>query len=115
MRLATAKWETSAGLSALGAMALLLFASLGWTGLGSWMAYRAAVDQMELVHLRETDNGATTPDRRLHGPIVHGIRQAAKGTGPVGHEDAETVGRTHAPVLGVYADGIERARTITID
>src|SRR5215468_3593417 len=34
-------------LPALGAMALLLFASLGWMGLGSWMTYRAAVDQME--------------------------------------------------------------------
>jgi methyl-accepting chemotaxis protein len=34
-------------LPALGAMALLLFASLGWMGLGSWIAHRAAVDQME--------------------------------------------------------------------
>src|SRR5215813_3979525 len=34
-------------LPALGAMALLLFASLGWMGLGSWTAHRVAVDQME--------------------------------------------------------------------
>src|SRR5262245_8654793 len=34
-------------LPALGAMALLLFAALGWMGLGAWMAHRAAVDQME--------------------------------------------------------------------
>lgn len=34
-------------LPALGAMALLLFATLGWIGLGSWLAHRAAVDQME--------------------------------------------------------------------
>src|SRR5262245_17019603 len=34
-------------LPALGAMALLLFASLGWMGLSSLTAYRAAVDQME--------------------------------------------------------------------
>src|SRR5215813_4953463 len=34
-------------LPTLGAMAILLFASLGWMGLGSWSAHRAAVDQME--------------------------------------------------------------------
>src|SRR5215470_19501325 len=34
-------------LPTLGAMALLLFAALGWMGLNSWTAYRAAVDQME--------------------------------------------------------------------
>ena len=34
-------------LPTLGAMALLLFAALGWMGLSSWTAYRAAVDQME--------------------------------------------------------------------
>src|SRR5262249_37757760 len=34
-------------LPALGAVALLVFASLGWMGLGAWMAHRAAADQME--------------------------------------------------------------------
>src|SRR5215813_4946712 len=34
-------------LPTLGAMAILLFASLGWMGLGSWSAHQAAIDQME--------------------------------------------------------------------